>query len=97
MNQLEIKKLEEESKSALGEKLDAINLKKSRLKQINLEPHQLFMKFFNAFIEKKTEEVNDLLDLVEAFYKPMLSKVQKKISELERKEQSSSAVEKEEI
>ena len=75
MNQLEIKKLEEESKGALGKTLDDINLKKSRLKQKIFDPHPLFLKFFNAFIEKKTEEVNDLLELVEAFYKPMLSEV----------------------
>ena len=75
MISFQIKKLEEEAKNESGDRLDEINLEKGRLRKKNPKPHPLFKKFFEAFVEKKTEEVNDLLELVEAYYKPKLSEV----------------------
>ena len=51
-----IKKMEEEAKNETEDRLDAINLEKGRLRKLNnLKPHPLFMRFFEAFVEKRTE------------------------------------------
>ena len=72
---MKIKKLEEEAKEESGKRLDEVILEVSRLRKLNDKPHPLFTRFFEAFVEKRTEEVNDLLDIVEAYYKPKLSEV----------------------
>ena len=72
---MEIKNLEDKAKEESGKRLDKINLEKSRIRKLNFKPHPLFERFFEAFVERRTEEVNDLLDLVEAYYKPKLSEV----------------------
>ena len=87
MNKYKIKKLADQAKyEANEEKLEENNLLRNQLRQAKPAPHDLFMRFFEAFIAEKTEEVNDLLDLVEAYYKPKLAEVQKSISLLEAKE-----------
>ena len=81
MNKYKIKKLEDQAKNeADEEKLEQNNYERNQLRQAKPGPHDLFMRFFDAFLDCKTEEVNDLLDLVEAYYKPKLAEVQKKIS-----------------
>ena len=55
MNAFKIKKLEEEAKNESGDKLDEINLEKGRLRKLTFKPHPLFMRFFEAFVEKRTE------------------------------------------
>ena len=49
----------------------------------HIKEHSLFSNFFKAFIEKKSDQVNDLLELVEAFNKPKLNQVRDKIMILE--------------
>ena len=48
--------------------------------------HSLFSNFFKAFNEKKSDQANDLLELVEAFYKPKLHEVRHQITILEQQE-----------
>ena len=53
------------------------------------EEHALFSNFFKAFNEKKSDQANDLLELVEAFYKPRLHEVRHQITILEQQEYDS--------
>ena len=74
MDKYKIKKIEDQARNEADEnKVEELNLEKNKLRKAKRDPHVLFMKFFNAFLAKETDQVNDLLDLVEAYYKPRLA------------------------